>query len=813
MSDDQDGYDDTGRPSVKGNLRASNFAADQAEDDDDALSKSSYSEEEDSANEEDKKFIDQDEDEGGWHPDRLAMRERQKERNEMERHKKVLAKMYHESDLRSHDDYHEDEVIHLVQDDHAVEASAAEWRIGLQPTGGKKLFMVYTKPGKEFQVVLDMTKRYFSGDVTAPTVYSALCPVPGCGYIYVEALTDSEVARLRNGVQNCLFNKEIKALPTSEMRDAMSVTPQTPKLRPGQFVRIRRDRPNTDSYKGDLAQVVLSNSNRNKALVKLVPRIDYDQLKEFVGDGDSRDGMSKECRQSFLTKMKKDSTSYRPPQHEFDEKKIKAIGGDVEKATAFKSFLKPLAERPDKFSKWDDCAFYKTFAYKDYPIAYLDTNSAPPSTEEARRFIDGLEVTKFERSIPGFRENMAASLAGAMFKFEVGDKARANREFRGMLVIVKQVNDGDTCVVRPQDEDLDIEIEKIYLEKYFERGERVQIVTGAYEGSIGVVQDTDDKEGVAQVLLDTTLAIVEVRFGQLISASSTTQQTTWGPYRVHDMVMLQDRSVGVIYSIEQNGTFHILLTTSQTKEAMIENISQKVRDQRVKDKAGNVIAVDRQVNIESRDERISMTARVLHTYGNHVFVKCDSLERQGVKLVESSECKATASRSDDTRAPVFQGGGGGGRGPRRYRQAADRSYIGKQVYILAGPHKGCMADVKDCDDTSLRVVLHTNGQAVSLLRSEGPDSGQKASRWTWAKERKRDPFGKKQKSKPQQPHQTQPRMDQREMTGFLRPDPYYGMSPDSMRSPASGFSPNHPYYPYGPSPMGTPMYSMDREGH
>ena len=809
MSDDQDGYDDSGRPSPKSHrITAHNFEMNQAEDDDETEGEDSEGEEEDSANEEDEKFIDRDEDQGGWHPDRLAMRERRKERSEMEKQKKAFAKMY-ESEQRSHDDYHEDEVFHLVQDDSAVEASAAEWRIGLQPTGGKKLFMVATRPGKEFQVVLDMTKRYFSGDIAAPTVYSALCPVPGCGYIYVEALTDAEVSRLRNGVQNCLFNKDIKPLPISEMRDAMSVTPQTPKLRPGQFVRIRRDRPNTDSYKGDLAQVVLSNSNRNKALVKLVPRIDYDQLKEFVGDGESRDGMTRECRQSLLTKNKKDSTSYRPPQREFDEKRIKDIGGEVEKVTPFKSFLKPLAERPDRFSLWDDCAFYKSFAYKDYPIAYLDTNSVNPSTEEARRFIDGLEVTKFERSIPGFRENMAASLAGAMFKFEVGDKARANREFRGMLVIVKQVNDGDTCVVRPQNENLDIEIEKIYLEKYFERGERVQIVAGVHEGSIGVVQDTDDKEGVAQVLLDTTMATVEVKFGQLISASQTNQQTTWGPYRVHDMVSLQDRSVGVIYSIEQNGTFHILLTTSQTKEAMLENIAQKVRDQRVKDKAGNLIAVDRQVNIESRDERISMTARVLHTYGSHVFVKCDSLENQGVKLVESSECKTNATRNEEMRMPMFQGGGGGG---RRYRQAANRSYIGKQVYILSGQYKGCMADVKDCDDTSLRVALHTNGQTVNLLLSEGPEA-QVASRWTWAKERKRDPFGK-QKSKPQQPHPAQPRMEQREMPGFLRPDPYYGMSPDSMHSPASGYSPNHPYYPYGASPtMGTPMYSMDRGGH
>lgn len=811
---DRDDYDSDSRPSTGTRMTAGRFVQNEAVDEDTDVEQSEV-EEEEPENEQDRKFINDqdlsDDEKSRSYIRQIEKRERRKERAVAEKE----AKRWGDDDEASDDMEvsHRKESYIFVDDDRGLETSFRDWRFGCEPTedSGKKLFLVATKPGKEYQVIIDLTKKYFSGEATAQlftTVYSAFCPSPNCGYIYVEALTDSEVVRFRNGVQNFLFSRDPRIVPVDEMTQAMTVNPQTSKLRPGQFVRIRRERPNTDSYKGDLAQVVVSNLNRNRTLVKIVPRIDYDQLRDFVtGNHEMKD-----VKQSLLTKAKKDNKSYRPPQHDFDPELIKQVGGDVETLKQFKGFLKNIPDAPRQFSVWDETAFYKTFAYKDYPMTYLEANDVNPTAEEAKRFIDGLEETKFERGIAGFTENMRASLAGAIFKFNPGDKARAKREFAGMRVEIKEVTDHGTCHVRPLDDedakDLDIEIENIYLEKFFEEGERVQIVAGTHSGSLGRVIGIDLAAGTAQILLDAGAQTTEVSFGQLGSAKDRTgQQMTWDRYKVHDMIGLQDKSVGVIYSIEQNGTFHILLTTGQTRSNTIENISSTVRDQRVKDKMGHVIDVGRMVHLESRDERTTKTARVLHTFGNYVFVHLDSMENNGVRVIESRECKINSLQYEDTRsAQPSQGWRRGGPGFRR--QGGGGANIGKKVVVLAGPYKGCIGDVKEVDQTSMRIVLHTDGRTVSLPLSEGQQAGKQA-RWAWADERKRDPFSSVFGKKKNQQRPQQQRMEPVDRQDFIRPDPNYGsMSPDSMYPPQGSYSPGYPAY--GGSPMGGSIYSMDR---
>ena len=100
-------------------------------------------------------------------------------------------------------------------------------------------------------------------------------------------------------------------VPLKEMTDVLRVVKKKIKLKPKQWVRIKRG-----IYKNDIAQVDYVNLAKNHVQLKLLPRIDYNKLR-----GDLR------TAQSDLEALKRKKKS--PPAKLFDPEAIKAIGGKV----------------------------------------------------------------------------------------------------------------------------------------------------------------------------------------------------------------------------------------------------------------------------------------------------------------------------------------------------------------------------------------------------------------------------------------------------------------------------------------------------
>jgi transcription elongation factor SPT5 len=742
-SGDEPGYNEESRPD-RFSLRR--FQDDQADADGASASdESGYSSYSDEANEEDQQFINDEEEEGhdvprayedvnrsrdiGRRPKGKAKgkekgRDREKaHRRTFHEEAEALAQRFHVE--REENVQHEYE---LVEDERgSLKTPMQQWRISLTPNGSRRLFIVAVKPSKEAQVLHYITTRYFSQHGSFPTIYSAYFISPGSGYIFVEALTDPEVLALRNNIPFFLFNRTPRPIPLDEMVGAMSVPKWTLQLLPGQFVRIKRDRSSrTESYKGDLAQVIYADLNSNTAMVKLVPRIDYAQLEQIhrAQEQDDSDGGRSEHRraavtisgrQSALTASKK-HLSYRPPQAEFNAKNVQDFGGDVNENDhmTIKKGLKIDC------CSWDDTYFHRTFAYKQYPFRFLQTTDVNPASDETKRFIDG--VGRFERDIPNFERNMFDSLGMTMLSaFAVDDIVRVRRghEFGGLHVRVIKIKD-DLVTVRPLDPDFadqELEVYRTALERFFSEGHHVKIMSGTYAGETGQVLSVDDDGGIANVLLDSHRVTADVPLAQLQPTKEVHMgQKTLGKYALHDPVQLIDHSEGVIFRIEIR-TLHVLLTNGQARPVTLDAIAMKRRPQMARDSNGKPIQVGQTIYVEHEGRRLR--ALVLHTTAHAVFIHAESVhENWGVLAVDPRECQTmtTAARdagNSQSFAPTFAPD------PRRSEM------VGACVRITRGPFKGELADVKEADQMMIRVVLHSSGKATSLNLTE------LGTNWDW----------------------------------------------------------------------------------
>ncbi|GIQ84270.1 hypothetical protein KIPB_005728 [Kipferlia bialata] len=143
------------------------------------------------------------------------------------------------------------------------------------------LWRVDTKPGKEQEALLDICHRV--GVLTAKgepvAVYGCVCRPGDRGVIYVEAFEKESVRAACQGSQNVLYktgprNARIYSsgfnppkLPRALQYELVTAK-ESGSVKPDMVCRVRRG-----LYSGDLCQVVSVNSARQRAVVRLVPRV------------------------------------------------------------------------------------------------------------------------------------------------------------------------------------------------------------------------------------------------------------------------------------------------------------------------------------------------------------------------------------------------------------------------------------------------------------------------------------------------------------------------------------------------------------
>jgi transcription elongation factor SPT5 len=713
------------------------------------------------------------------------------------------------------EDYLQTEVELLDDDEASLSTPINQWRIALTPNGSRHLFLLYVKAGKEADVVAALTFRYISQQRTEEplsTIFSAFYTSEGSGQVFVEALTTSEVSKFRNNIKNMYFAKPPRMIPPDEMPGTMKVPVQKKRIAPGQFVRIKRElSPKTEAFKGDLAQIIHADTNSSRALVKLVPRIDYPQLQAMHGADEEAD-----IRQSQINILKKGS-SYRPPQAEFNEATIRELGGEVQ--TGKLPRKTPVVPENPRVLIWDDTAFVGTFAYKDYPIQHLETTEVNPTTAETQKFIDGLAITRFERGIRHFEAQMATSLGRTVLSaFDTGDlvRVRPGNEFSGMKVLVKAI-EGEVVRVTPVDgpgAGQDLEMQKSQLERFFAEGNHVKIGSGDYAGETGEIVAVNEPDACADVVLDGHHVTVNVPLQNIqLTKEVSRAQRTIGVYSVLDAVRLADNSEGVIYRIENN-SMHVLLTTGEARTVTLAVVARKSKPQYVNDRTGKApISVGEKIKVEQGTHL--MQGRVIHTTPHCVFIFTDEVhQNRGVMVVDPRDCQAPPS--GERQGPVFTG--------RALSFERRHDMRGKVVRIVSGPFKGELADVKEADDSTLRVVLQSSGRRANLNRSDGDGrtwmfvsepSGPFNPLGSRIRPEAQDAFPQIFGSKKRKP-EPEPEPAPEAQAGVMdtgNPVPNYGLP---AQPPGMGYRPNqqawpydigHQYRPSGSPYSTTPQYS------
>ena len=216
------------------------------------------------------------------------------------------------------------------------------------------------------------------------------------------------------------------------------------------------------------------------------------------------------------------------------------------------------------------------------------------------------------------------------------------------------------------------------------------------------------------------------------AASSASSSTRSGNYDILDLIQIDPHSVGVIVKIE-NGLHQVLDQNGavRTLESLNELV-QKKRDTRravALDCRSNRIKVGDQVRVVDGEFK-NRSGSILHIFRSFIFVKSNEiLANCGVQVFRNSNIELVGAVKnglmDIAGGPGIPGGrvppmatgfesrsvfGGAGRGSRR------DPLMGKSVNITTGPYKGYLGIVKDINELTARVELHTKSKTITVDR-------------------------------------------------------------------------------------------------
>ena len=570
-----------------------------------------------------------------------------------------------------------------------------KYRLPLEPTQNTHfLYLVKCEPGKEFKILITLLKKMFGEeDPRYPTIFSCFTPKSGFGSIYVESISLADVSLFVTNIPG-IKPKRPRLVPYKEMTSSITVIRKPDFKTPGSFVTLRRNPHMHETYKGDLGQIIDVNVNENRILIKLLPRLDYDEL-------------SKSSTHSQREINKSKGPKYKAPQNEFQRSKILNLGISVQTQDLVLS-----TGREVKFDSWDGKLFLGSFLYVNLPLKGVEPELHLSQSELTVKFLESSYSDKSKFGLNDlFERNMKIALGlDVISSIREGDVARIkdDQEFGGLIVDVLRIQ-GITAFIKPKDTtifDGNLEIELEYLEKYFSPGDKVEIINGTHTSKIGDVINVHN--GKATVFLSSIDEPVEVELSYLAHTSKQTKlQTSIGNYKVGDFVLLEGKNPGVIWKIEQFKPF-VLTEDGSNKVVDLSQIQRKFNDQKARDSHRNPIKIGMRVNVSSKIGDRAFDGTVVHMSENKVYLKSDSIkEFNGYVVVDSQEISIPNIRQSSNSTNNFIS-----------RPQQDRSLLGKTIMILTGPEKGKIADIKEASVSEIKVILQYNAKPLRYSRNQ-----------------------------------------------------------------------------------------------
>ncbi|KAL6525045.1 hypothetical protein OROMI_030638 [Orobanche minor] len=527
------------------------------------------------------------------------------------------------------------------------------------------------------------------------------------GYIYIEACKEAHVREAIKGMQY-IYPYKIVMVPIKEMTNILSVRSNAIDISRHTWGRVK-----IGIYKGDLAKVVDIDNVRQRATVKLIPRIDLQ-------------GMANK-----LEGRKVPNKTFTPPARFMNIHEARVLHIPVERRRDQMT--------GDYFDKIEGMMFKDGFLYKKLSLKSLRTENVLPTLDELEKFRLPVESGDDDMSsLSALFENRKRS------RFVKGDRVIVvNGDLRNLRGWVEKVED-DIAHIKTYEKGLPktLIFNDKELCKYIEPGNHVKVVSGATEGSTGMVVCVEGR--VVNIMSDATKELHRVFADNVVESSEATSSVTRiGNYELHDLVLLGDNSFGVIIRVE-DGAFQVLKGVPRRPDVAIVKLREikcKI-DKKIfaEDRCMNTLNVKDVVKILDGPSK-GKQGPIAHIYRGILFISdCQQLEHGGFMCAKSESCmmvggsrangdrneNITISRLAHLRAPrvsasSMRTSGGGGSpmnfGEMRGGGMGRDALVGDAVRIRAGIYKGCKGCVVDVKGSTVRVELEAQMKIVAVDRS------------------------------------------------------------------------------------------------
>ncbi|XP_021887718.1 putative transcription elongation factor SPT5 homolog 1 isoform X2 [Carica papaya] len=571
-----------------------------------------------------------------------------------------------------------------------------------------KLWMVKCAIGREREVAVCLMQKYIDKRAELQ-IRSAIALDHLKNYIYVEADKEAHVREAIKGMRNIYANQKILLVPIREMTDVLSVESKAIDLSRDTWVRMK-----IGTYKGDLAKVVEVDNVRQRVTVKLIPRIDLQALANKL------EGREVVKKKAFV-----------PPPRFMNIDEARELHIRVERRRD------PMTG--DYFENIGGMLFKDGFLYKAVSMKSISTQNIKPTFDELEKFRKPGE--NGEGDIASLSTLFANRKKGHFMK---GDAVIVVKgDLKNLKGWVEKV-DEENVHIRPEMKGLPktLAVNEKELCKYFEPGNHVKVVSGAQEGATGMVVKVE--QHVLIILSDTTKEHIRV-FADDVAESSevTTGVTKIGDYELHDLVLLDNMSFGVIIRVESEA-FQVLKGVPERPEVALVKLREikcKIEKKvNAPDRFKNPVSVKDVVRILEGPCK-GKQGPVEHIYRGLLFIyDRHHLEHAGFICAKASSCVIVGgSRSNNDRngdsysrfanfkapprippsprrfhrgGPTFDSGGRhrGGRG-------GHDALVGTTVKIRQGPFKGYRGRVVDIKGQSVRVELESQMKVVTVDRN------------------------------------------------------------------------------------------------
>ncbi|XVF39134.1 hypothetical protein PTKIN_Ptkin01aG0011300 [Pterospermum kingtungense] len=587
------------------------------------------------------------------------------------------------------------------------EATDVEQQALLPSVRDPKLWMVKCAIGHERETAVCLMQKYIDKG-SELQIRSAIALDHLKNYIYIEADKEAHVREAVKGLRN-IFATKIMLVPIREMTDVLSVESKAIDLSRDTWVRMK-----IGTYKGDLAQVVDVDNVRQRVTVKLIPRIDLQALANKL------EGSEVPKKKAFV-----------PPPRFMNIDEARELHIRVERRRD------PMTGV--YFENIGGMLFKEGFLYKTVSMKSISAQNIKPTFDELQKFQtpskDG------EAEMVGLSTLFSNRKKGHFMKGDAVIVVKGDlKNLEGWVEKVEEEN----VHIRPAIKELPktLAFNEKELCKHFKLGNHVKVVSGTKEGATGLVVKVE--QHVLIILSDTTKEHIRVFADDVVESSEvTTGVTKIGDYELHDLVLLDNNSFGIIIRVEIEA-FQVLKGVPERPEVSLVKLREiKCKLEKkfnVQDRYRNTVSVKDVVRILEGSCK-GKQGPVEHIYKGVLFVyDRHHLEHAGFICAKADSCCIVGgSRSNGDRnggsfsrfggfkapprvppsprrfsrgGPPFDSGGRhrGGRG-------GHDALVGTTVKIRQGPYKGYRGRVVDIKGQSVRVELESQMKVVTVDRN------------------------------------------------------------------------------------------------